>query len=370
MRNQLADALFGLESSLVDGADDPVQARQLLTDAVCRVARARKSDADAQTIASLELVSAEDFAAVDEPGAQPLVGTDASNLIPQGSDVMVTGNGGAGKTTLTTDLAVHLAAGTGWLGLPIERPVRVLMVENEGPRPLFRKKLARKLADWQGSPLEGRLMMLGEPWGAFTFADDGWRAALASALSEQEIDVLIAGPVTRLGMNEAGTLQQTRDFMGLVADVRAKAERPVATVLVHHDNKAGNVSGAWEGAGDTLIHLATYAHGSTEMHIQKARWSPEHHNQKMKLTWADGESYDLLDDRDYLGEIESLLSDKHPRTVKEIMAKIGASEKTVKSAIQGAIPLERIWKLSPTQAEAAGREKVASNGTYYCCIQG
>jgi len=170
-------------------------------------------------------------------------------------------------------------------------------------------------------------------------------------------------------MNEAGTLQHTRDFMGLVADVREKAGRPLAIVLVHHDNKAGNVSGAWEGSGDTLIHLTTHAHGSSELHIQKARWAPEQHNRKLKLTWAEGEGYDVADDRDYLGEIEKLLSDKHPRTVKEVMAKIGASEKTVKSVLLGALPLERIWKLSPEQAEAAGREKVAANGTYYCCIR-
>jgi hypothetical protein len=31
----------------------------------------------------------------------------------------------------------------------------VLLVENEGPRPLFRKKLRCKLAGWQGSPLAG-----------------------------------------------------------------------------------------------------------------------------------------------------------------------------------------------------------------------
>ena len=48
----------------------------------------------------------------------------------------------AGKTTWAIDGVVHLAAGAAWLGIPVPRPVRVLVIENEGPAELFREKLA------------------------------------------------------------------------------------------------------------------------------------------------------------------------------------------------------------------------------------
>jgi hypothetical protein len=89
----------------------------------------------------LHIATVEEFAAVEEPGATALLGTDDDTLIGEGTDTMVYGDGGAGKTTLTLDLGFHFAAGApSWLGIRIARPVRVLMIENEGPRPLLRAK--------------------------------------------------------------------------------------------------------------------------------------------------------------------------------------------------------------------------------------
>src|SRR4051812_27766982 len=86
----------------------------------------------------LRFVSLDEFVAVDEAGAEPLVGEAGNVVIPTGGDVIFFGDGGSGKTTLQLDLAFHLAAGDDWCGFPIPAPVRVGIVENEGPRPLFR----------------------------------------------------------------------------------------------------------------------------------------------------------------------------------------------------------------------------------------
>src|SRR6266545_526626 len=89
-----------------------------------------------------QIIPAADFAAEDEPGANPLLGQPGNIVIPENGDVMWYGDGGAGKTTLTIDEVMHLACGLDWLGvLEIPKPVRVLILENEGPRPLYRMKL-------------------------------------------------------------------------------------------------------------------------------------------------------------------------------------------------------------------------------------
>lgn len=284
----------------------------------------------------------EEFVAVHEPGADPLLGSDDDALIPEGGDVMVYGDGGAGKTTLTIDAAFHLAAGDAWLGIRVARPVRVLIIENEGPRPLFRSKLRRKLAAWTGSLLEGRVSIFEEPWGEFTFTDDGWRQALAARVREDAIDALLIGPVTRTGMNEAGTLQEVRDFLRLVAAVRVESGRPVVVILVHHENKGGAVSGAWEGSGDTLLHVEARGNGHTHLHVQKARWSSAHHGTSLELGWSDGEGFKVEDARDYQAEVEALLADGMWRTAREIANKrdhrekpgIGASIETVREVIK------------------------------------
>jgi AAA domain len=309
------------------------------------------------------LVSADDFAAVDEEGADPLIGDADCALIAENSDIMATGNGGAGKTTLTLDMACHLAAGDPWLGNEVPRAVNVLIIENEGPRPLFRKKVRRKLDAWAGSPLEGRLRVLDEPWAAFSFSDETARDGLADVIAANAIDVLVAGPVTKLGMDEAGTLQQVRDFMKLVQDVRAKAARPLAILLVHHDNKAGTVSGAWEGAGDTLLHVEARGNGRTDLEIQKARWSPEHHGRTLKLKWIDGEGYAIEDDRDYLEDIVRFIGDG-ARTVKEIMVGVSAGEAKVKEHLGIGIDSGRIKSASRSEAQAK-RDKISPSGKYY-----
>ena len=248
------------------------------------------------------IVSLEEFAAVEEMGAAAIVGSPGEAVIPEGGDVLIYGDGGAGKTTLMIDLGCHLAAGDDWIGMPIPNAVRVLLVENEGPRPLFRAKLRRKLGGWAGAPLAGRVQVLERPWAWFTFADESRRAWLAGELQRLEIDVVIIGPVSRSGMQEAGTLAEVRDFMALVDDVRRRTGRHVTFILVHHENKGGKVSGAWEGSGDTLLHVTGQGHGHTRVYVQKARWASSYHAQTIVLAWTPGEGFEVEDRPEFTDE--------------------------------------------------------------------
>jgi AAA domain len=244
---------------------------------------------------TLEVTTSETFAAEEEEGADPLLGDKDNIVIAQGADVMIYGDGGAGKTTLEIDLACHLAAGDPWLGIPVARPVRVLLVENEGPRALFRRKLKRKLESWPGAPIGDRLLVAAEPWAQFTFADPAWRQALAEAIRAHEIDVAFPGPLTAIGMEDAGTIQECRAFLALVEETRAASGRPVAFGHIHHDSKSHAVSGAWEGVGDGLFHVQKREHGRTGLHFQKARWASDYHGTKLELVWTEGESFSVVE---------------------------------------------------------------------------
>jgi AAA domain len=244
---------------------------------------------------TLKVTTSETFAAEEEEGADPLLGDKDNVVIAQGGDVMIYGDGGAGKTTLEIDLACHLAAGDPWLGIPVPRPLSVLLIENEGPRPLFRRKLKRKLESWTGSPIGDRLLVAAEPWAQFTFADPEWRKALAGTIHEREIDVYMGGPLTASGMEDAGTIQECRTFLALVDEVRAASGRPVAFVHIHHDSKSHVVSGAWEGVGDGLFHVQKRERGRTGLHFQKARWASEYHGTKLELVWTEGESFTVVE---------------------------------------------------------------------------
>ena len=303
------------------------------------------------------VVGLEEFIAVDEPGAAALLGTEDAALIPEGGDVMIYGDGGAGKTTLAIDLACHLATGETWLEIPVPRPVRVMMIENEGPRPLLRKKLKRKHEAWTGPPLNDQVRIFDSPWGKFTFATVEWREELALKIAGQEVDVLIAGPLTRIGMKTAGTLQEVAAFMRLVADVRERSQRPLTVIVIHHENKSGAVSGAWEGSGDTLLHVQPAGNGHTVVFVQKARWSSEHTHTSLKLAWTAGEGFKLNDDRDVHAELDGLLEDDEPRTVKEMAAALKVGEDAIKVVIADN-PAD-YYQLTSEEAKDAGRHPTA-----------
>lgn len=243
----------------------------------------------------LQAEEAEAFAAVEEASAEPVLGDEENTALAAGGTAQWYGDGGAGKTTLGLDRACHLCAGHDWLGLSVPKPVRVLWIENEGPRGKFREKVARKLAAWDGPPLEGRLHVLSAPWARFSFAYERMRDELVELVRTLQIDVVIAGPVARLGAKGGGTPEEIQNFVDLLELVRAKLDRPLAYELIHHENKQGEVSGAWEGATDTLVHVQARGNGHTAIVWRKARWAHELHGKTWKLNWRDGERYELDD---------------------------------------------------------------------------
>jgi len=248
-----------------------------------------------ETPIELRDVTAFEFAGVAEPGAEPIVGNVGDVVIPIGGDAMMYGDGGAGKTTMGIDLGFHLGAGRDWLGLPIATACTVLLVENEGPRPPFREKVGRKLAAWTGPEVGDRLRIIEEPWAKLNLARESHQAALAQVIALRSIDVVIIGPLATSGMLGAGTPQEARIFLALCDGVRQLSGRPVTFIVIHHENKGGKVSGAWEGAGDTLMHVTGMGHGRTRLYLQKVRWSSTWHARKLDLRWTEGEGFEIED---------------------------------------------------------------------------
>lgn len=295
-------------------SDDPRPADCLVTRPLAAVDEAvvslgsvdniRLSDRNRRAVATpasrvqpIEVVPLERFAATDEPGTEALaVTSDGATAIPAGGDVMFFGGGGAGKTTLEIDLTFALASGKTWLDTitPV-RPLRIAIIENEGPRSEFRLKLRRKLAHHGADALDGRVIVLAEPWAEFTLGDETHRAMLADALNAHEADMLVAGPLVSMGMIGGGTPDEVRAFEELITDLRARVGRPLAIVLVHHENRAGQISGAWDRVPDVLIHVSAQENGRTRLYWQKARFASVLHGARMQLVWGDGETYTVTE---------------------------------------------------------------------------
>jgi hypothetical protein len=163
-------------------------------------------------------------------------------------------------------------------------------------------------------------------------------------------------------MDAAGTLQEVAAFLRFVQEVRAQSDRRLMVALIHHENKGGTVSGAWEGSGDTLFHVEARGNGHTCVTVQKARWSSAHHQKTLNLAWTDGEGFRVEAERNPLDEIAELLSDAKWRTAREIAAPdekggIGANLDSVKALLDE--HSERFESRTGEDAQALGRSAKA-----------
>jgi AAA domain/RepB DNA-primase from phage plasmid len=242
--------------------------------------------------------SAAAFAEEDEPNAEMILGYDDDDAaFVAGGTVVIFGKGGGGKTTLINDISCHLSTGTDWQGLKAPKARRVAVVESDGPRGRFRRKIRAKLAAWTGDDPGDNLVFLTEPWGQLKLSREDHRAALAAYINEHKVDVLVAGPIVSIGMIGGGTPDEVAAFEAHLQALRGLLDRPLLVVLLHHTNQRGQISGAWDRVPDTLMFVVNTGK-STRLVWQKARDSSTLHAASWKLKWAEGMSFELDDSPD------------------------------------------------------------------------
>lgn len=307
----------------------------------------------------LRVVSLDEFASVTDDVAEPLIGTPDNSILTVDGLLLMYGDGGAGKTTLSIDAMAHIASGTEWLGLNVPQPLRVMLIENEGPRGPFRNRLAQKIHDWQGQPFAANVAVLEEPWTRFTLTEPAYRQQLGEQINAHQSDLVIVGPLASIGAKGTGTPDEITEFDHLVKDLRAHASRPFGLWMVHHENKAGDVSGAWERYPDSLVHVQAQGNGRTRVFWRKVRWSSSLHGTSSNLLWADGNSFTLEEqrDRDYRAElIQAFNTNNAWRTLSEAKTLIKANQEKTKEALASLVDEGRFqFEIGPT-----GRRKQAA----------
>ena len=289
---------------------------------------------------ALAFLPAQEFMEADFPEVDALIGSPEDTLLCAGSTLMVYGKGGAGKTTLTIDLMCHLAAGIPWLGQTVAAPCRIILIENEGPLVNLQARLLAKRDGWEGEPWWPNVDILFSPWHGFSFRNDQHRQDLADRITWFEAALVIVGPLITIGAMGAGTPQDVADFELLIEDVRTRTVHDPAFLLVHHENKSGGISGAWDRWPDSVLHLKAQDKGRTHLDVEKARWSTQQ-GESMNLLWASNYGYaieqkqDRPSDEDVETRIHQLYdTDDRWRILDEVMGAIHAGKKPTQDALQ------------------------------------
>ena len=133
-------------------------------------------------------------------------------LIPEGGDVMFYGDGGAGKTTLGDRPRLPPRRRRRVARHARPEPVRVRLGRERGAAAAVPGEAAAQARAVGGIQIGDRLQVLESPWATFTFARRDEMAPRSPSASSTSL----SWAAHEVGMDEAGTLQEVRDFTALV----------------------------------------------------------------------------------------------------------------------------------------------------------
>jgi len=194
----------------------------------------------------------------------PIIGR---GILPATGGLIIGADSGVGKSMLRLDLAIHLALGLAWLGLPVPKARKVLIVQIENTLRTEKVRLERML---KGLGLGGP--PTGLTWGPperFDLSLKKDRARLEGLVKRSGCDVVVFDPLSSFHSGNENDSVQMRQVLDTFTEIGRKCGS--ATVLIHHHRKPGlddNGSGAYmlRGASgikdwcDTLLTLTPKNH--------------------------------------------------------------------------------------------------------------
>jgi hypothetical protein len=277
----------------------------------------------------IRITAADQFVGQHTDQVGVLLGSPTDKVLPAHGLGITYGKGAAGKTTMMLTVIASLASAQPWLGIPVARPVRVMMIENEGPKAPFIEKIERYADQWDGPDFLPNVSFYDEPWGRFDLNDRGMRDDLLAFARDQQIDLVVAGPLRGLGIQGPGAPSETDAFVDLLKQAGLGTE--LAWWIVHHTNKVNQISGDWDRQPDLLLRLTYEGKRRQRLAFEKIRWGDQG-REPLVLEWLDeGVGYRVIDttqpDVDWL--------DLEQRCLNAIHANPGCSQRKVEELAGG-----------------------------------
>jgi len=268
----------------------PIDLARLLSAETESTGDVGESGEPAQGVPVLRFSLGREFISQPLAGINPLFGEKGDALMMPGSLMLLAGIGGAGKTTLSLHMMAHFAAGLPWFGIKVARPIRCVVIENEGPHDPYVEKVKEFAERFRNCTCSGEphgtddfldnCAFLDAPWGKFTFEDVGLAQELREQTKAFKGDLVVANPLGRLGMRGAGTPEETRAFLQLLSN--AGLGEDFAALLLHHLAKVQpntplvqQVSGDWGPHPDTIMVMESAGERRSKLAFGKVRWGDQ-----------------------------------------------------------------------------------------------
>jgi hypothetical protein len=279
----------------------------------------------------------------DENQTEPLVTCEQGAVLTPGALAFLVGKTGGGKTTNALDFCLHAAAGVDFAAFAFPRPLRLLFVQNEGPREAFRAKLEERARHWHLDPDLVRVWDSAVGWGTVRISDQETRARMRRVVEQHQIDMIVSDSLTRFGVRGNGTPEETRDFIAWLTELGLGND--LAFLLLHHPltrpdaslDELEQIAGEWAPHADVVMMLKKLGDNRARLSFPKPpRWARGTPQPQILGFDPATEMFTFLafdtgdaDERDYLAEITEFLAGRQqlePKEAWRTAREIGASE--------------------------------------------
>jgi hypothetical protein len=303
----------------------------------------------------VKLWTGADLIAADMPRPEPIV---AGWGFRRGGKGILTGMGGRGKTTLLSQLALHLAAGTPLFGhgaLAVSGPQRVAVYIAEDPISEVRfrfKEQAQELG--YGADVLARICFLDFGGRRISLENEVDRTILFRSLRECQADVAILDPLVAIHDSDENSNAAMRKVLD---SLNPLAETGMAFLLAHHEPKnVENSNGAARGASAirdwarTMLRLTAHGKGESgasrySLDLDKANYG--------------GAVWSLTLERLQDSYIFTVAEDKSTVTFRQVWETIGPEERWFTNVLQ-----EICEKFSVSEATGARAIKKAEEQSF------
>lgn len=268
-------------------------------------------------------------------------------MLVRGGITATVADGGTGKTSLALNRILPWAAGAvPWPTIapftPVDgRPLRTLIIENEGAGSLFQEKI-RSMLD--GSPwdegtderylIDNNVLVWGDGGYAGVHLDQPrWVTQVYRGIEEHAPDVVFMEPFARLWGGDENSNTETNEFISTIEEMAAKHD--IAVYLCHHKRKGWSedpldLQSLSRGAS-ALADAATYFEfmrpaaggGERELDCTKNRFGQRPGPYRLKWREDDSGWYDFVSNEKKLAQVVTALKGG-AESLDEVAHKLGA----------------------------------------------
>ena len=326
--------------------------------------------AEAKFDAKIRRYTARKLAKMEFPEARGIIG---KGVLSPGTGAIIAGEGGVGKSLLTSEMGLRLRIGQPFMGIPTARIDSVLLIQAEIRPEMVKERLSSQVKGL-GRKKSPKRIFLTDPRDSYDLMNPREMAKVLWLVRRTKAEVVIIDPISCYHHADENNNSEMRKFLGAIDQIKGKTG--AAVVLVHHFSKSADKKGKHRLRGassiydwaDTVIELSA----ASPANMLKAKFLKLRNGaplQDIHLKRNGNFIHEVVDDKtkcppEKVREILENELNGQCKQQKDLVEKLvkdtGSSDKTVRAGIKLAVKRGVILEVS-TDGKSKGY-KVGKRG--------